>query len=317
MSSNKGYPNTRAIPICHILIPKEVHKKLLLSLDPLREESPEHHCIASEAHGISQQQLGAQTPPEESEVRRVAQMRVHPRGDQAVCGLLLALYDVVEVRARRDHGGRTDNLAGDHEEDTRAQQSVAEYGRKPGTVREEKVGEQAFEEGGCVGDVVFGAVLGQQEGGDLSGAGVVAGGGPELEEVEDAEDGEEGRNAPERGGLEKQGVEGQGDGEHEHGAQEKGPRCYACEGLGLPRQVLGIVGIESGREFTLACGGLLQVDLCMMICMRIGENWSSSTQRRRPRPVLWTAGGGRPLERRQRWLHSHKTARWWCFRGRD
>ena len=55
VSSNKGYPNTRAIPICHILIPEEVHKKLLLSLDPLREESPEHHCIAREAHGISQQ----------------------------------------------------------------------------------------------------------------------------------------------------------------------------------------------------------------------------------------------------------------------
>ena len=243
----------------------------------------------------------------------MAQIRVYPRGDQAVCGLLLTLYDVVEVRARRDHGGRTDNLASDDEEDTRTQQGLAEYRRKPGTVREEKVREQAFEEGGCVGDVILGAVLGQQEGGDLSGAGVVAGSGPELEEVEDAEDGEEGRDAPERGGLEKQGVEGQGDGEHEHGAQEKGPRCYACEGLGMPRQVLGVVGIESGREFALPCGRLLQVDLCMMICMGIGESWPSSTQRRRPRPVLRTAGGGRLLERRQRWLHGHRMAGWWWF----
>lgn len=61
------------------------------------------------------------------------------------------------------------------------------------------MGEETFEDGGAVGDVVGPAVGGEEVGGDGGEVGVVCGCGVEFEEVEEGERREEEGDAPEGG----------------------------------------------------------------------------------------------------------------------
>ena len=141
----------------------------------------------------------------------MAQVRVNPGCNQAVRGVFRALHHVVEVRPCSDHGCRADGLARDDEERAGAQEGATEGRGEPAALGEEEVCDEAFDDGSGVGDVIGGAVLRQEEGRDICGAGVVLCGGPDLEEVEDAEDADEEWRAPERGGLLDEGVESQGE----------------------------------------------------------------------------------------------------------
>lgn len=126
----------------------------------------------------------------------MAQVGVQAGGDELVLGGFRVLHDVVEVGAGADHGDGAQGLAEGHEEEACDEQDGGEAGREEGVVGEQRFGEQALEEGGGVADDVGGAILGEQEGGDLGGARVVPGGGPELEVVEQRQRGEEEGRAP-------------------------------------------------------------------------------------------------------------------------
>lgn len=75
-------------------------------------------------------------------------------------GVLGALHDVVEVRPGGDHGPGADGLACDDEERAGAQEGVAKGWGQPGAAGEQEIREQALDEGGGVGQVVGGAILG-------------------------------------------------------------------------------------------------------------------------------------------------------------
>lgn len=114
------------------------------------------------------------------------------------------LHDVVERCASLGHGERADCLAADEEQEGGGEEEGGDlWGESEG--REERVVQDAFEGCGSVGHGVCGAVLGEEEGGDARGGGVVVRCGPELEEVEGGEGGEEEGKPPEgRGGGEEE-----------------------------------------------------------------------------------------------------------------
>lgn len=122
----------------------------------------------------------------------------------------LHLHRVVEVTPRLRHRHRPRTLTHDnHAEPQRHQRRLLPLREtQPGPIGEEEAGEQAFEHGGRVGDVVGAAVLAEQEGGDGGRARVVGCCCPVLEEVEEGEGAEEKGEAPERGGGGEEEVEG-------------------------------------------------------------------------------------------------------------
>lgn len=64
--------------------------------------------------------------------------------------------------------------------------------------------------------------------------------------MEDGEDAKEEGGAPERSRLDEEGVESQSEGEHEDNAKEKRQRCNLRKGLGVPWEVLRVVGVKRG-----------------------------------------------------------------------
>lgn len=174
------------------------------------------------------------------------------------------------------------------------------------------MGEEEFGEGGRVGDVIRGAVLGEQEGGDVCGAGVVVGGGPEFEEVEEGEDGEKEGGGPEVGvggcGCEEE-VQGEREGEDEDGAEEEGAYGDAGEGFAVVREVLRVVGVEGGGEVGLVeGGGGWRGGVHIAVACGCGR---SPVGRWEPRTVLMLAGDGRPIKGNCRWLHGRGMCRCW------
>lgn len=232
------------------------------------------------------------------------QVRIYASRHEPMRRLLPPLYVVVEVRPRSDHGRGADGLTSDHSEQARGQEYITQKRRQPAPMREEEIGEYALEEGGRVGDIVRGAVLGEEERGDLGGARVVVRGSPELKEVKEAEDTEEERCAPESGRLCEDGIHGEVQGEDEDTAEKERSCSYSRERLGMAGEVLRVVGVEGGGEIALVRG-------CWRIGhgvaeMTVGCSWSRGAWHgpwRRPRVVLMIVAAGRAVERSCRWLH--------------
>lgn len=149
------------------------------------------------------------------------QIAVDARGDQLMRRRLGTLDNMIKIGPRGNHGAGADGLAQDHEAQAEEQQGAVPDGREPLAVREEVVRQAALDDGGGVGDVIGGAVLRQQERGDLGGARVVAGGGPELEEVEEREDADEEGHAPEGRVSREEEVQGEAQRERQRAAEDK------------------------------------------------------------------------------------------------
>ena len=128
----------------------------------------------------------------------MSQISVDAPRHELVPVLLLHLHRVVEITARLRHGECARALAdGDHHESNNKNGRGVRFGlgeytlrprrrrRRRGSRGEEKIGGDAFEQGGRVRDVVCAAVLAEEEGGDGGVAGVVGGCGPVFEEVEE------------------------------------------------------------------------------------------------------------------------------------
>ena len=170
---------------------------------------------------------------------------------------------MIEITPRLRHRHRARGLAhDDHGQSQRDERRLPARESEPGHIREEEVGEQAFEHGGGVRDVVGAPVLAEQEGGDGGEAGVVGCRGPVFEEVEEGERAEEEGDAPEGGGggVEEE-VEGEEESSAEGEAQEEGAEGDAGEGFGG----LGEVGRVEGRCRLRSCGGGCGV-LCVAVC---------------------------------------------------
>jgi len=71
---------------------------------PVVEESPQYNRIAHKTNCVPKNDLSAQPPPEEAEVRGMAEVSVEACGDQLVTLVLSRLYLVVEVCAGMSHG---------------------------------------------------------------------------------------------------------------------------------------------------------------------------------------------------------------------
>lgn len=217
--------------------------------NPRRKEAPQHSGVPHKAHHVAHGQLRAQPPPKETKVARVAQLAVDARRDQDVLPLLGLLDDVVEGRAGLHHGRAADDLAHhDQAQPGQREERGRRHQRGPGAAGEQAVGDQALDGGGGVGDGVGGPVGRQEERGDVGLAGVVRGGGPELQEVEGGQRGEEEGEAPERGGRPDEEDEGAGDADGEGDAQAKGAEGDAGQGFGLAWEVrpVGAVGFVGG-----------------------------------------------------------------------
>lgn len=90
--------------ILNVIIAEEPKQCVLLHVDALLEELPAHGCVQERAQRIAEDDLGADRPPEPSDVRRMSDQTVDSVGDQLVVVGLLELNDVIEIRVRRDDG---------------------------------------------------------------------------------------------------------------------------------------------------------------------------------------------------------------------
>lgn len=130
--------------------------------DPPRKEPPQHDRISGKAKGIPEDELRAQSPPEEAKVRWVAQVSVQPGRDELVLICLPVLDYVVEVRAGLHHGDRSNDLADQDHSEAGGDEHGGAGRRDPAAVGEETVGDETFEKGRGVGNLVGRAVLRQQ-----------------------------------------------------------------------------------------------------------------------------------------------------------
>lgn len=87
-----------------VLLAEEVQQRDLLHEDPIVEELPAGDGVDDEAHGIREDDLRADGPPEPPDVRRVPHQAVHPVGDQLVALVVFELNDVTEVFTSCYHG---------------------------------------------------------------------------------------------------------------------------------------------------------------------------------------------------------------------
>lgn len=83
-SAAKRNPDANPLPILLILPAKEADEKLLLMDDAAGEEAPQGDSIADKADDVTQHELGAERPPEEAKVARVAEPGVDAPGDEGV-----------------------------------------------------------------------------------------------------------------------------------------------------------------------------------------------------------------------------------------
>lgn len=201
-STDKRHHSRDPLLVLDIITLKEAHQIHLFLLDSSGEELPQDDRVCNEADGIAQDELGADTPPKEAEVRRVAQLGVDARGDEAVAVAPLLLHDVVEGLSGLDHGGAADELADRHQHEPQQEHEVGREVRRVRRprrvpVREQQLREQALERRRRVRDGVRGPVRRQQERGHGRLRRVVPGGRPELKEVEGRERHREEGQAPE------------------------------------------------------------------------------------------------------------------------
>lgn len=82
------------------------------------EEVPKEHEERHQADLVTNQQLGADRPPEECKVRRVSRASVDARGNKLMAVLLNPLRRVVEVGSSSCHGEGSTGLTKDHHEET-------------------------------------------------------------------------------------------------------------------------------------------------------------------------------------------------------
>ena len=87
------------------------------------EESPQYSRITHKTDCVPKNDLSAQPPPEEAEVRGMAEVFVEARGDQFVALVLSRLYLVVEVCAGMSHGQTTDRLPNDNHHEPKSDYS--------------------------------------------------------------------------------------------------------------------------------------------------------------------------------------------------
>lgn len=157
---------------------------------------------------------------------------IDPVRDELMPRVLLHLHRMIEVTPRLRHRHRPRALAhDDHRHSQRDENRLPPREPEPGRVREKEVGQQTFEDGGRVRDVVCPPVLAQQEGGDGGVPRVVGCCRPVLEEVEQRERAEEEGEAPERGGAGQEEVQGEERRCAEGEAQEEGAQGDAGEGF--------------------------------------------------------------------------------------
>lgn len=147
-----------------------------------------------------QDELRAQPPPEEAKVAGMAQYAVDASRHESMALLALDLHRVVEVTAGLRHGERADTLADEHQQqpDDERQLRVRDGGRPLRVSRwEEEVGQETFDDGGAVRDVVRPPVRAEQEGRHGRMSRVVPRRDEVFEEVEQAERSQEEGHAPE------------------------------------------------------------------------------------------------------------------------
>lgn len=196
------------------------------------------------------------------------QISVNPPGNEDVSFLLLALYEVVEVCPRVQHGRGPRALSHDQQSGAEDEPRCAQGWWKDAVCvsGEEMVVDEGFDEGQPVRDVVCFAVAGQEEGGDGGCGWVGEGGGVVFEVVEEGEEEQEEGEAPEWcwgwgggglvGGEEGAEVEGCEEGGGGCGAEGEGAEGYsgrvlvAVDGGGEVgrggRGGVGAVGVEVG-----------------------------------------------------------------------
>lgn len=69
----------------------------------MAEEPPQNQCISNQADCVAHENLCPQSPPEETEIRRVPQPAVDAIGNEHVPRLLPELHEMVEIRAGLHH----------------------------------------------------------------------------------------------------------------------------------------------------------------------------------------------------------------------
>ena len=93
-------------------------KRKRLTADSSVEKVPKGREEGQQADLVTHQDLGADRPPEECNVRRMPRVSVDARGDKFMAVLLYSLGRVVEVRSSSRHGESSTGLTKDHHEET-------------------------------------------------------------------------------------------------------------------------------------------------------------------------------------------------------
>ena len=235
-SLDKGNHGRHLFLVVDVVIAEEADEVGLFVLDAGGKELPEDGGVADEAERIAEHELGAEPPPEEAEVGRVAERAVDARRHQAVAVPLAVLHNVVERRARLHHGRATHKLSPSHEHQAQKHDCVRHVHRQsPVPPRERQLRDQALEQRRRVRDRVRRPVGREQERADFCLRRVVLGGGPELEEVESREGADKEGQAPERARGQREDEAHSDDGQGESATEAEGPQRDALERLGLAR----------------------------------------------------------------------------------
>lgn len=144
----------------------------------------------------------------------------------------LHLYQMIEIAARLHHCHRPSRLSRDNHAEAKADPEHVQRDHIALGRREKIRVQHAFEKSERVGDVVRAPVLGEEEGGNRGGRGVVHCSDIVLEKVENSECKQEKRRTPERG-LFLKGKKYAGEGDAEAGAEEERAQRNGHGGFGV------------------------------------------------------------------------------------
>lgn len=142
------------------------------------------------------------------------------------------LYQMIEIAARLHHCHRSGRLSRDNHAEAEADPQHVQRDQVALGRRKEIRVQHAFEKSERVGDIVRAPVLGEEEGGDRGGRGIVQGGDKVFEKVEDSECEQEKRRTPERG-LFLKGKECSEEGDAEASAEEESAQRDGGGGFGV------------------------------------------------------------------------------------
>lgn len=169
----------------------------------------------------------------------MSQPCVDPVRDEHVAFLALHLHQMIEITARLHHGHRPGRLPRDNHAESETHPERVWRDRIALGGRKEKRVQHAFEESERVSDIVRAPVLGEEEGGNRGGGGVVCRGDIVFEKVEDSECEQEKRWTPRRG-LFLKGKDYAAEGDAEGGTEEERPQRDGGGGFGIWARGLGV-----------------------------------------------------------------------------